>query len=210
MFKKSEAKKEIHKYPGIIFPKGAIFDLKKEFKQDLPVILELGSGSGKFIKGIIEYFEERGEKYNYIIVEIKEERLLNVYKKFPKLIQESRIKFLQEDVAKLDIIKLKNEIDKIFLVCPDPWPKYRHQKNRLTHLDFLTQYSQILKKRGALYFKTDNSELFEWSLFQFKKIKEFQVEVLKNDFWWTQIQSDYEERYLKEGKKMYYLEVIKR
>ena len=59
-------------------------------------------------------------------------------------------------------------MDKIYLNFSDPWPKARHAKRRLTSRQFLTRYDQILVPEGKVEFKTDNRELFEFSLEEVK------------------------------------------
>ena len=61
------------------------------------------------------------------------------------------------------------EIEKIYLNFSDPWPKARHAKRRLTSKEFLERYEKILPEGGTIEFKTDNTELFNFSLEQIKE-----------------------------------------
>ena len=54
----------------------------------------------------------------------------------------------------------------MWITFPDPFPKQRSAKNRLTHPTFLRMYQRFLAPGGALYFKTDAHDLFIWSLEQ--------------------------------------------
>ena len=72
--------------------------------------------------------------------------------------------FLCIDAATLPDIFDRNEVDRIYLNFSDPWPKARHAKRRLTSREFLARYDQILVQDGKVEFKTDNKELFEFSL----------------------------------------------
>ncbi len=77
--------------------------------------------------------------------------------------------FVDADAARLPEYFEPGEVDRIYLNFSDPWPSNRHAKRRLTHPDFLNKYAWVLKDRGEVHFKTDNHDLFEWSLFQFPK-----------------------------------------
>lgn len=77
--------------------------------------------------------------------------------------------FVDADAARLPEYFEPGEVDRIYLNFSDPWPSNRHAKRRLTHPDFLNRYAWVLKDRGEIHFKTDNHDLFEWSLFQFPK-----------------------------------------
>ena len=71
---------------------------------------------------------------------------------------------MRVDARLLPEIFEKGEVDKIYLNFSDPWPKARHAKRRLTSREFLARYDQILVQDGKVEFKTDNKELFEFSL----------------------------------------------
>ena len=68
------------------------------------------------------------------------------------------------DAADVAGVFAKDEVDRIYLNFSDPWPKDRHAKRRLTSRQFFARYDQILKKEGHLEFKTDNQDLFTFSL----------------------------------------------
>ena len=74
------------------------------------------------------------------------------------------IKFISMDAADVAEVFAKDEVDRIYLNFSDPWPKDRHAKRRLTSRQFFARYDQILKKEGHLEFKTDNQDLFTFSL----------------------------------------------
>ncbi|MCD7947910.1 MAG: tRNA (guanosine(46)-N7)-methyltransferase TrmB [Oscillospiraceae bacterium] len=77
--------------------------------------------------------------------------------------------FVDGDAATLQTMFAPGEVDKMFINFCDPWPSNRHAKRRLTHPDFLLRYRDILCEGGEIAFKTDNRDLFEWSLLQFPK-----------------------------------------
>lgn len=77
--------------------------------------------------------------------------------------------FMRVDARLLPDIFEKGEVDKIYLNFSDPWPKARHAKRRLTSREFLARYDQILVQDGKVEFKTDNRDLFEFSLEEVKE-----------------------------------------
>ena len=77
--------------------------------------------------------------------------------------------FVDANADQLPQFFAPGEVDRIYLNFSDPWPSNRHAKRRLTHENFLVLYRGILKTGGKLCFKTDNRDLFEFSLFQFPK-----------------------------------------
>ena len=77
--------------------------------------------------------------------------------------------FVDGDAARLPAYFAPGEVDLVYINFCDPWPTNRHAKRRLTHENFLLLYRQVLREAGQIHFKTDNRDLFEWSLFQFPR-----------------------------------------
>ena len=77
--------------------------------------------------------------------------------------------FIDGDAALLRDYFAPGEVDLLYINFCDPWPGVKHARRRLTHLQFLTLYRGILRDGGQIHFKSDNHDLFEWSLFQFPK-----------------------------------------
>ena len=158
--------------------------------------LEIGSGKGDFLLRMCEKFPN----YQFLGVE-KNVTCAGIALK--KLVEAeiSNVKFLHKDAA--EVIKLIKDksVNTIYLNFSDPWPKKRHSKRRLTSVSFLDEYKRILKDDGCLIFKTDNSDLFEYSLEMFSgaglKIKSVTYDydgLDENDS-----QTEYEEFFRKEG-----------
>lgn len=75
--------------------------------------------------------------------------------------------FIDTDVANIEAIFAGQEIDRLFINFPDPWPRKKNAKRRLTHRSFLDKYCRVVKESGEIHFKTDNAPLFEYSLEEF-------------------------------------------
>ena len=72
--------------------------------------------------------------------------------------------YIDMDVANIEEIFAPGEIDRLFINFPDPWPRKKNAKRRLTHRRFLDKYCRVVREGGELHFKTDNASLFEYSL----------------------------------------------
>lgn len=126
---------------------------------DHPIQLEIGMGKGKFIMTLAE----RNPEINYIGMERYPSVLYRGLQKYDENPLEN-LWFLCFDAEKICDIFGEGEIDRIYLNFSDPWPKARHAKRRLTSRNFLHRYDRILKPDGQIEFKTDNRELFDFSL----------------------------------------------
>lgn len=129
------------------------------FGNSHPIAIEVGMGKGRFI---MELAKENPD-WNYIGIERYSSVLLRGLEKRREL-ELSNIWFLCMDAKDLAESFEKGEVEKIYLNFSDPWPKDRHAKRRLTSPDFFNVYDQILAAEGKLEFKTDNQELFAYSL----------------------------------------------
>ncbi len=109
--------------------------------------------------------------------------------------------FIDADAAFLREHFAPGEVDLIYINFCDPWPPHRHARRRLTHEDFLILYRGVLRDGGQIRFKTDNHDLFEWSLFQFPKAGYALSEVTR-DLHRDGVQgvmTDYEEKFHLQG-----------
>ena len=75
--------------------------------------------------------------------------------------------FIDMDVANIEEIFAPEEIDRLFINFPDPWPRKKNAKRRLTHRGFLDKYCRVVREGGEFHFKTDNAPLFEFSVEEF-------------------------------------------
>ncbi|MDO5399468.1 MAG: tRNA (guanosine(46)-N7)-methyltransferase TrmB [Eubacteriales bacterium] len=75
--------------------------------------------------------------------------------------------YIDMDVANIEDIFAPGEMDRLFINFPDPWPRKKNAKRRLTHRGFLDKYCRTVRQGGEIHFKTDNAPLFEFSLEEF-------------------------------------------
>ena len=132
---------------------------KKVFADQLPIVLELGCGKGEYTLGLARIFPNR----NHIGVDIKGDRLwVGSGVALREDIQNAA--FLRTQIQFLEHFFLKGEIDEIWITFPDPRPKQKDEKRRLTSPKLLGIYQNLLKVDGWLKFKTDNTGLFNYTL----------------------------------------------
>lgn len=129
------------------------------FGNSHPIEIEVGMGKGRFI---MEQALSHPET-NYIGIERYSSVLLKGLQKRARLELEN-IYFLCIDARDLADIFGPGEVSRIYLNFSDPWPKDRHAKRRLTSPAFLSVYEKILSPQGQVEFKTDNQDLFDYSL----------------------------------------------
>ncbi len=79
----------------------------------------------------------------------------------------TNVYYIDMDVAEIESVFAAGEIDRLFINFPDPWPRKKNAKRRLTHRGFLDKYCRVVRETGEFHFKTDNSGLFEFSLEEF-------------------------------------------
>ncbi len=75
--------------------------------------------------------------------------------------------FIDMDVAALEECFAAGEIDRLFINFPDPWPRKKNAKRRLTYRTFLDKYCRVVRENGEIHYKTDNAPLFAWSVEEF-------------------------------------------
>ena len=175
------------------------------FDNDNPVHLEIGMGKGQFILNMAL----NNPDINFIGVE-KFSSVASVAIKKINLYKPSNLKILVGDIANTYDL-LDGKIDTIYLNFSDPWPKDRHAKRRLTSINYLKVYDKLFKGRPHIVQKTDNVDLFEYSLEQYKeygyKINKISYDLHKEEI--PNIMTEYEERFSSMGIKIKYVDVSK-
>jgi len=148
------------------------------FPSQQPLHIEIGMGKGRFLMDMAVLHPE----INYVGIEMYDSVLLRAVQKREKL--ETEIKnlfFIRMDARQLPEVFAEGEVDRIYLNFSDPWPKDRHAKRRLTSHEFLARYEKILKKDGTLEFKTDNKDLFDFSLEEMKNAEGWELTAFTYD-----------------------------
>lgn len=176
------------------------------FQNNHPIYLEVGMGKGKFLGELALTHPE----INYIGIEKFESVIVQAVEKIAPL-HLNNIKLIQTDAEKLDEIFSKKELSKLFLNFSDPWPKNRHEKRRLTYKHFLEKYDNILD--GTIEMKTDNRELFEYSLKSFNnngwEFVNISLDLHNIENEEKIITTEYEDRFIEKGNVIYFIEVKK-
>lgn len=129
------------------------------FKNDHPIVLELGCGKGEYSVGLAEAFPGK----NFIGIDIKGARFWFGAKEAVEKNLDN-VAFLRTQIELVDCFFADNEVDEIWITFPDPQIKYRRTKHRLTHPDFLERYKKILKPGGIIHLKTDSEFLHGYTL----------------------------------------------
>lgn len=174
---------------------------KSVFNNKNKIYLEIGMGKGSFL---IEH-ARRNKNVNYIGFEKYPSVLLNALETIENE-NLTNIKIICADAYKVDEIFYK-EISKLYLNFSDPWPKKRHIKRRLTSDVFLKKYNSIFKGLKVIEQKTDNDELFNFSLESYKL--NHYIVVKKNTNYFDDIRTEYENKFISKSKNINYVKVIK-
>lgn len=156
------------------------------------VWLEIGCGKGRFTAEMAR----QNPEVLYLALERVPDAMIVAVERCAKL-ELSNVFFIDADAANLRDYFAPGEVDRLFINFCDPWPSNRHARRRLTHQNFLVLYRGILPEGGEIHFKTDNHDLFEYSLFQFPKAGYALSEVTR-DLHANGIQgvmTDYEEKF---------------
>lgn len=135
----------------------------RELKSDCTALwVELGCGKGKFTAETAQ----ANPDVLLIAVERCREALVVAMEKAKELGLKN-VFYIDMDVANIEDIFAPGEIDRLFVNFPDPWPRKKNAKRRLTHRGFLDKYCRVIREAGELHFKTDNAPLFAYSLEEF-------------------------------------------
>ena len=174
------------------------------------VVVELACGRGDYAVGLAERFPES----TVVGVDIKGSRMW-----FGARLALERglknVRFLRIMIEDLADYFAPAEVDEIWITFPDPHPTDGGAKRRLTSPRFLELYRRILKPGGRLHLKTDNGPLFDYSRESLRAAGFEEVRVVEDvyapgfeDGLLQTVQTTYEQKYLKEGRKIRYLSAL--
>ncbi len=169
------------------------------FNNDNPIYIEIGMGKGDFII-------ENALKYpdiNFIGIEMYDSVMIRGVQKSNEL-EIDNLALVKIDATYIEEV-FEKEIDLVYLNFSDPWPKDRHAKRRLTSSRFLERYDKIFKDSKRIIMKTDNVDLFNFSLESLKEYG-YEIEYCTNDLYSEDISdniaTEYEKKFVEKGIKI--------
>ena len=175
---------------------------KELFGNDNPIYLEIGCGKGRFIS--------QNALLNPDINFIGVERQSTIAATAARNVGSAKNVFLiHGDVENLLDLFEPGEMKRLYINFCDPWPKKKWYKRRLTYRDFLEKYKLLFGESGEIFFKTDNTILFEFSLNEFCaddwKLSNISLDLHNSDYEGN-IMTEYEEKFSNKGFNIYRLE----
>ena len=214
-------------------------DFSDIFGNVAPLRLEIGCGKGDFVRQL----SERDSGYNYIAMEKIDDVIVIAAEKYAAsrglgslapnggwkkwdgetvpmgervLIPDGmrgNVRFMRADAADIGKIFPEGSVDSVYANFSDPWTKAGYASRRLTHANFLAMYETILVPGGAFFFKTDNAELFEFSVGSVKN-SPLSLEFVTDDLHSSEraadnIMTEYEKNFVSKGMKIHMLEARK-
>ncbi len=175
------------------------------FGNDHPVHLEIGMGKGQFLTTLAA----RDPQINYVGIEMFDSVLVRALEKVDGRDDSlTNIRFLRMNAEYICSMFAPGEVARIYLNFSDPWPKDRHAKRRLTSVAYLKRYDRILAPDGVIEFKTDNRDLFRFSL-EAAEEAGWNLDACTCDLHYDEemsegnVMTEYEERFSREGKPIY-------
>ncbi|MBD3723552.1 MAG: tRNA (guanosine(46)-N7)-methyltransferase TrmB [Flavobacteriaceae bacterium] len=177
------------------------------FKNDNPIVLELGCGKGEYSVGLARKFPNK----NFIGIDIKGARFWRGAK---TAVEENinNVGFLRTQIELVEHCFAENEVDEIWITFPDPQIKYKRTKHRMTNSEFLQRYKKILKNDGIVHLKTDSEFMHGYTLgllhgegheVLYANHNVYRNEGAPEEV--TSIQTFYESQYLEQNKPITYI-----
>ena len=179
---------------------------KNFFRNNNPLVVELGCGMGEYTVGLAEKYPEK----NFLGIDIKGARMWQgATQSFQKKMK--NVGFLRIRIDWIEQCFAKNEVNEIWITFPDPQLKKSRGTKRLTHPDFLNRYRNILKKEASIHLKTDSQFLHGFTLGVIAS-EGYKLEDSSHDLFQEntqrehmEIKTHYEKKFLKEGLAITYL-----
>ena len=176
---------------------------KEQFAEpEHPLCVELGTGKGRFISQMAAAHPE----WNFVGFERQIGVIYYAGKKVAELDPPvNNVRLVLGDISHIEELFTPGEVDRFFINFCDPWPKARHEKRRLTHRNYLKRYAALLAPEGEICFKTDNRDLFDFSIEEFKAMG-WELSDVNYDLHANPIEGDvmteYEEKFSRKGNKI--------
>lgn len=177
---------------------------KEIFGNDNPIHIEIGMGKGQFITTLAQ----QNPGVNYVGIEKYSSVLIRAIEKQEEL-QLPNLVFIRMEAEYITDVFAEHEVNQIYLNFSDPWPKDRHAKRRLTSKEFFARYNQILVPEGVVIFKTDNRDLFDFSVEQVPEagwqIVNCTYDLHHSEYVNGNVMTEYETKFAAEGKPIHRL-----
>jgi len=195
-----------------VLREGAGYEMKGKwnelfFKNDHPIVLELGCGKGEYTVGLGELYPEK----NFIGVDIKGSRMWTGARKSLEK-EMTNVAFLRTDIEMIHHIFAENEIAEIWLTFPDP--QMKKVTKRLTATNFMKSYQQFVKPNGLIHLKTDSNFMFTYTC-EMVKENRYPVIFSTNDLYASELQDPilgiktyYEQQWLGRGITIKYIQFV--
>ena len=186
-------------------PKNYCGNWSNYFNNSNPIYIEIGMGKGQFIRENAKRYPDINfigiEKYDSVVA-----------KCLPKIDENLKnLAIVRMDALEIDQV-FSHEVDRIYLNFSDPWPKKRHHLRRLSSRIFLEKYENIFRKDSDICMRTDNSDLFCYSLMSFSEahyvLKNLTLD-LHQQMPDNLITTEYEDRFSSKGMPIYSVEAVK-
>ncbi len=187
-------------------PKDYCGKWQEYFHNDHPIHIEVGCGKGKFLIEMALAYPE----INFIGIEQYDSVIVRALQKVPEKV--ANLCFIRMNALETDEV-FQQEIDTLYLNFSDPWPKRSQQNRRLTSPIFLRKYDKLFKQDAHIIQKTDNRNLFEYSLVSLSQYGYFFHQVcldLHHSDIAPGVMTEYEERFVRLGQPIYRLEAVKK
>ena len=171
-----------------------------------PLWVELGTGKGQSIAGLAAQHED----VNIIGIELQRGVLYYAGQKVAAA-ELANVRLVEGDISELLDVFAPGEVDRFYLNFCDPWPKARHAKRRLTHRGFLEKYATLLAPQGEIHFKTDNHDLFYFSIEEFQALG-WTLRDVTDDLHQNEpaenVRTEYEQKFSAKGQPIYRLVAV--
>jgi tRNA (guanine-N7-)-methyltransferase len=181
--------------------------LSNFFGNKNPIVLEIGCGRGEYTIGMAQHYPES----NFIGIDIKGDRIWQGSSQAAQLNLEN-VAFLRTQIQQIGNFFEENEADEIWITFPDPRPKDRDEKRRLTYSRFIELYKKIMKPGGLIHLKTDNSGLFDYTMDSIQKRSDISELEFTRDLYQSElnllhheIRTKYEIKHSEMGEKIKYM-----
>jgi tRNA (guanine-N7-)-methyltransferase len=211
--RKQERFRIIEESHNVIEPTKALYESIKGkwrneyFKNENPITLELACGRGEYTIGLARLFPDQ----NIIGVDIKGER---IWKGSTMALQDglNNAAFLRTHILLIENFFEAGEVNEIWITFPDPRPRKRDIKRRLTNPRYLDLYKRLLKAGGYVRLKTDNTALFNYTLDELSLRSDISDLVSTGDVYESELEKEcfgiktrYEQEFSEKGEKIKYL-----